>query len=33
MNKIDEAINSIRSLECPTGQMENKVADVYTDNA
>lgn len=23
MNKIDEAINSIRYLECPTGQLEN----------
>ncbi|WP_034863206.1 hypothetical protein [Ruminiclostridium cellobioparum] len=28
MNKIDEAINSIRSLECPTGQLENKVAGI-----
>lgn len=28
MNKIDEAIISIRSLECPTGQLENKVAGI-----
>jgi hypothetical protein len=32
MNKIDEAINRIRILECPTGDVENSVALILEDH-
>ncbi|KAJ49250.1 hypothetical protein BD780_001652 [Clostridium tetanomorphum] len=28
MKKIDEAIDRIRILECPTGDLENRVAEI-----
>lgn len=31
MNKIDEAIDRIRILECPTGDLENRVAEILED--
>lgn len=31
MNKIDEAINRISILECPTGDLENRVAGILED--
>ncbi|KHD36655.1 hypothetical protein NL50_09025 [Clostridium acetobutylicum] len=29
MNKIEEAINRISVLECPTGDLENRVIDIF----
>jgi hypothetical protein len=31
MNKIDEAIDRIKALECPTGDIENRVAEILED--
>lgn len=31
MNKIDEAIDRIRRLECPTGDLENSVTLILED--
>lgn len=31
MNKIDEAIDRIKILECPTGELENRVAAILED--
>lgn len=31
MSKIDEAINRIRILECPTGNLESRVAGILED--
>lgn len=31
MNKIDEAIDRIRILECPTGDLESRVAEILED--
>lgn len=31
MNKIDEAINRIKDLECPTGNLENRVEEILED--
>lgn len=31
MNKIDEAIDRIKDLECPTGDIENRVAEILED--
>jgi hypothetical protein len=28
MKKIDEAIDKIRTLECPTGDLENRVTEI-----
>jgi hypothetical protein len=31
MKKIDEAIDRIRILECPTGELENRVTQILED--
>lgn len=31
MSKIDEAIDRIKILECPTGEIENRVAGILED--
>lgn len=31
MQKIDEAIDRIRILECPTGDLENRVTEILED--
>ena len=31
MDQMSEALNRIRSLECPTGELENRVADILND--
>ena len=31
MSKINEAINRIRSLECPTGELENRVTEILEE--
>ncbi len=31
MSRINEAISRIRHLECPTGDLENRVAEVLLD--
>lgn len=31
MSKIDEAIDRIKILECPTGDLENRVAGILED--
>lgn len=31
MKKIDEALDRIRTLECPTGELENRVAEIIED--
>lgn len=31
MSKIDEAFNRIRVLECPTGDLENRVTGILED--
>lgn len=31
MNKINKAIKSIRSLECPTGELENRLAGILVE--
>lgn len=31
MGKIDKAINRIKILECPTGDLENRVAGILED--
>lgn len=31
MHNINEAINRIKNLECPTGEVENRVADILED--
>lgn len=31
MTKIDEAISRIRMLECPTGELENRVTEILED--
>lgn len=31
MTKIDEAIGRIRMLECPTGELENRVTEILED--
>lgn len=31
MSKINEAINSIRNIECPTGDLENRVTEILLD--
>lgn len=31
MKKIDEAIDRIRILECPTGDLENRVTEILED--
>jgi len=31
MSKINEAINMIRNLECPTGNLENRVTEILLD--
>ncbi len=31
MNKMDEAIDRIKTLECPTGEVENSVALILED--
>ncbi|HEX2945864.1 MAG TPA: hypothetical protein VHT96_07895 [Clostridia bacterium] len=31
MGKIDDAISRIRALECPTGELENRVAGILED--
>jgi hypothetical protein len=31
MNKIDEAFNRIKILECPTGDLENRVTGILED--
>lgn len=31
MSKMDDAINRIRILECPTGELENRVAEILED--
>lgn len=31
MKKIDEAIDRIRILECPTGELENRVTEILED--
>ncbi|MFL0196022.1 hypothetical protein ACJDU8_10660 [Clostridium sp. WILCCON 0269] len=31
MKKVDEAINRIRILECPTGELENRVVGILED--
>ncbi|ADK14843.1 MULTISPECIES: hypothetical protein [Clostridium] len=31
MKKIDEAIDRIRTLECPTGDLENRVTEILED--
>lgn len=31
MSKINEAISRIRSIECPTGDIENRVTEILMD--
>lgn len=31
VNNINEAISRIKNLECPTGEVENRVADILED--
>lgn len=31
MSKIDEAVDRIRILECPTGELENRVTEILED--
>lgn len=31
MSKINEAINRIRNIECPTGDLENRVTEILLD--
>ncbi|MFL0250916.1 hypothetical protein ACJDT4_10830 [Clostridium neuense] len=31
MNKINEAIHRIKELECPTGNLENRVEEILED--
>ncbi len=31
MSRINEAINRIRSIECPTGDLENRVTEILLD--
>jgi len=31
MHKIDEAIDRIKILECPTGELESRVAEILKD--
>jgi hypothetical protein len=32
MSRINEAINRIRNLECPTGDLENRVTEILLDH-
>ena len=32
MSKINEAISRIRNLECPTGDLENRVTEILLDH-
>lgn len=31
LNNISEAINRIKNLECPTGEVENRISDILED--
>lgn len=31
MKKFDEAIDRIRTLECPTGELENRIAEILQE--
>jgi hypothetical protein len=31
MDQMSEALNTIRSLDCPTGDLENRVADILDE--